>query len=70
MPDESFARRASPADKYYEYKKKLNQWVQLFEEEYGMAPTDDDCHASATWTALNEKVCLMCALQDPAGHAS
>ena len=42
--------------KYYEYKKKLNSWVQLFEEEYGVAPTDEDMHASSTWMALNDKV--------------
>lgn len=53
MPEESFVRKST--DKYHEYKKKLNSWVQLFEEEYGVPPTDEDCRGSSTWTALNEK---------------
>ena len=43
------------ATKYQEYKAKIRSWKKLFEQEYGRPPTSEDCHASATWTALNEK---------------
>ena len=50
MPDRSTAEA-----KYAEYKQKLAAWERLFEEEYGSPPSDDDCHGSSTWVALNDK---------------
>ena len=46
----------SAEEKYREYKRKLQSWEELFEEQYGTPPTDDDCHNSSTWTALLDKV--------------
>jgi len=46
---------ASPRTKYKEYKRKMEEWSKLFEQEYGFAPTDDDRLESNTYNALLEK---------------
>lgn len=66
MPDQSFKGGTSAQEKYHEYKRKLGNWVQLFEDEHGAPPTDDECHASATWTALNDKVRAGCSSAEAA----
>ena len=46
---------ASPRTKYKEYKRKMEEWSKLFEQEYGYAPADDDRLESNTYNALLEK---------------